>query len=145
MIAVDTNVLVHAHRRDSPFHSRARAVLAQLAAGDRRWSIPWPCVHEFLAKVTHPRIFEQPTPMPKALEQVVAWMAATTCSELGEPEGYVDELSAVLLRSKVVGSRVHDARIAAICMSHGVDELWTADRDFGRFAPLRVHNPLAPA
>jgi predicted nucleic acid-binding protein len=32
--------------------------------------------------------------------------------------------------------------IAALCLHHGVSELWTADRDFTRFPALRTHNPL---
>jgi len=37
---------------------------------------------------------------------------------------------------------IHDARIAAICLENGVVELWSADRDLGRFAGLKVVNPL---
>lgn len=37
------------------------------------------------------------------------------------------------------------ARIAAPCLQHGVRELRTADRDFGRFALLRTVNPLVAA
>jgi predicted nucleic acid-binding protein len=37
---------------------------------------------------------------------------------------------------------VHDARVAALCRDHGVSELWSADRDFSRFAGLSVVNPL---
>jgi predicted nucleic acid-binding protein len=43
------------------------------------------------------------------------------------------------------GAQVHDARIAALCLHHGVTELWTADRDFGRFPELRTRNPLIDA
>ena len=51
----------------------------------------------------------------------------------------------LLVAGRVAGPRVHDARIAAICRYHGVDELWSADRDFGRFPDLNVVNPLPPA
>jgi hypothetical protein len=44
---------------------------------------------------------------------------------------------------RVTGPVVHDARIAALCLAHGVRELWTADRDFGRFPALVTSNPLA--
>jgi uncharacterized protein len=56
VIAVDTNILVYAHRQDSPFHKAAFRRVAELAEGPATWAIPWPCVHEFLAIVTHPRI-----------------------------------------------------------------------------------------
>jgi predicted nucleic acid-binding protein len=45
-------------------------------------------------------------------------------------------------RSGVVGNKVHDARVAAICLGHGVRELWSADRDFSYFPDVRTRNPL---
>jgi toxin-antitoxin system PIN domain toxin len=144
VIAVDTNILVYAHRSDAPFHQAAAGVLRQTAEGDVPWAIPWPCLHEFLAKVTHPRIFKRPTPLERAVEQIREWLRSPTARVVGEPEGYLEILADVLLEAQTTGAQIHDARIAAICIAHGVDELWSADRDFGRFARrLRVRNPLA--
>lgn len=142
MIAVDTNILVYAHRLDAPFHPAALRRIQNLVEGNALWSIPWPCVHEFLAKVTHPRIFKTPTPLERAIEQMVEWLQSPSMHVIGEPEGYLEVLSETLLESKVTGTRIHDARIAAICIAHGVVELWSADKDFSRFAELRVKNPL---
>ena len=61
---------------------------------------------------------------------------------LGEEDVYLETLANLLESSKVVGAKVHDARVAAICISHGVAELWTADRDFSRFPVLKTTNPL---
>ena len=140
MIAVDTDVLIAAHREDSPFHSAALAALGSL--GGRRWAIPWPCVHEFLAITTHPRIFAPPTPLTTALAAIEGWLATPYLELLAEGAGHRNELSTLLAQARVVGPRVHDARIAALCLEHGVDELWTADRDFSRFTALRCLNPL---
>ena len=74
MIAVDTNILVYAHREDSEWHQIAYQRLAELAEGRTAWAIPWPCVHEFLAIVTHAKIFAPPTPLERAIDQVDAWM-----------------------------------------------------------------------
>jgi predicted nucleic acid-binding protein len=49
----------------------------------------------------------------------------------------------LLAAGQIVGGRTHDARIAAICIQHGVRELWSADRDFSRFPELTTANPLA--
>jgi hypothetical protein len=57
---------------------------------------------------------------------------------LAEADGYAE----VLRDARVVGPRVHDARIAALCRQHAVTELWTADRDFSRFRGLITRNPL---
>jgi uncharacterized protein len=142
LIAVDTNILVYAHREDAPFHQAARERLRELAEGSALWAIPWPCLHEFLAIVTHPRIFSPPTPLARALDQVAARLEAPTLAVLAEAGSHWEQLRAVLEASRAAGPQVHDARIAALCIEHGVRELWSADRDFGRFRGLAVLNPL---
>lgn len=142
MIAVDTNLLVYAHREDSPWHDAAFARITELAEGRSPWAIPWPCFHEFLAITTHPRIYSPPTPLTDALDQIAAWMEAPTLVLLSEAEGYWTVLRDTLLTARATGAHVHDARIAALCRFHGIQELWTADRDFGRFPELTVRNPL---
>jgi predicted nucleic acid-binding protein len=62
MIALDTNFLVYAHRSDNPFHILARAAISRLTQGLLPWGVPVACVHEFLAVVTNPKIFKEPTP-----------------------------------------------------------------------------------
>jgi predicted nucleic acid-binding protein len=72
-----------------------------------------------------------------------AWLASPTLSLLGETVGYWDRLKVLLAAGKVAGPLVHDARIIALCATHGVRELWSADRDFGRFgSSVSVRNPL---
>ena len=142
MIAVDTNILVHAHRRDSPFHATARAVVTKLAEGKAAWAIPWPCLHEFHGIVTHPRIYVPPSTTEQAVTQIDRWMESPTLQLLNENELYWPELRQLLMKAKVQGPLVHDARIAALCLSHGVHELWSADRDFSRFPRLSLRNPL---
>lgn len=142
MIAVDTNILVYAHREDSPFHEAAFQRVAELAEGPATWAIPWPCLHEFLAIVTHPRIYARPTPLARALDQVDAWLESPTLALLTESATHWPTLRALLTGGRVAGAQVHDARVAALCRQHGVRELWSADRDFSRFAGLAVVNPL---
>jgi toxin-antitoxin system PIN domain toxin len=142
MIAVDTNILVYAHREDSSFHDAASRVVRQLAEGRAAWGIPWPCIHEFLAIVTHPRIYLPPTPLPAAVDQVDAWLESPSLALLGETLDHWPALKPLLLQGRIQGAQVHDARVAAIAIAHGVRELWTADRDFSRFDALTVKNPL---
>ncbi|MFH1177926.1 MAG: TA system VapC family ribonuclease toxin [Acidobacteriota bacterium] len=144
MIAVDTNLLVYAHREDSPWQEAAYRCLAQLAEGRAAWAIPWPCICEFLAIVTHPRIFAPPTPLPRALDQVEAWLECPTLVLLAEGVDFWKTLKPAIESGRIAGAQVHDARIAALCLHHGVESLWTADRDFSRFGGLRTHNPLVP-
>jgi hypothetical protein len=142
VIAVDTNILVYAHREDSPFHAAAARRVAEIAEGSAAWAIPWPCLHEFLAIVTHPRIYVPPTPTSAAIAQVDAWLESPTLVLISESEQHWTELREQISKGQVSGGRIHDARVAALCRQHGVRELWSADRDFSRFAGLTVINPL---
>ncbi|MBE9078648.1 PIN domain-containing protein [Romeria aff. gracilis LEGE 07310] len=142
MIAVDTNILVYAHREDSEWHDSADSCLTKLAESGTPWAIPWPCIHELLAIVTHPRIYDPPTPLADAKKQVDCWLQSPTLSLLCEGTGYWKVLDDLLETSRVKGPQIHDARIAALCKQHGVAEFWTADRDFNRFQELNILNPL---
>jgi len=142
MIAVDTNILVYAHRRDSEWHQTAYAQIESLASASAPWAIPWPCIHEFLAVVTHRRIYRPPTPLAKALEQVEIWLESPSLRTIGELRGHWKELRGLVEAGRVAGGAIHDARVAAICREHGVREIWSADRDFGRLPGVTVRNPL---
>jgi toxin-antitoxin system PIN domain toxin len=142
LIAVDTNILVYAHRKDSEFHGAAAAVMRDLAEGRGAWAIPWPCVHEFFSIVTHPRIYAPPSTTAQAIEQIDAWLGSPSLRLIAEAETHWDVLRKLLDQGNVTGPLVHDGRIAALIHSHGIRELWTMDRDFSRFQGLVTRNPL---
>lgn len=145
MIAVDTNILVYAHRRESRHHAAAADVVRALAEGRDRWAIPWPCVYEFFSVVTNPRIWKDAASHPdQAWRQVDAWSASPSVALLAETDDFLAVLETLARRPRVRGPIVHDARVAAICVAHGVGELLTADRDFSLFPELRTRNPLRP-
>ena len=142
MIAVDTNILVYAHRQDSQFHQRAARLIAEMAESPAQWALPWPCLHEFYSVVTHPRIYDPPSSPAEGSDQIAAWLQSPSVVPVSEGETYWENLSSFISSGKVTGPLIHDARIAALCLSHGIRELWTADRDFSRFPRLSVVNPL---
>jgi toxin-antitoxin system PIN domain toxin len=146
MIAVDTNLLVYAHRREARQHRGAQELLQELAQGRTGWSIPWPCLYEFYSVVTNPRIWRDTASTPdQAWSQIDAWAASPSVSLLSETEEFLDLLERFARRPRVRGLVVHDARIAAICIAHGTSELLTADRDFTLFPELVTRNPLGPS
>jgi len=142
VIAVDTNILVYAHRRDSQFHQGAARLIAEMAESPAQWALPWPCLHEFYSVVTHPRIYDPPSSPAEGSDQIAAWLQSPSVVPVSEGETYWETLSSLISSGKVTGPLIHDARIAALCLSHGIRELWTADRDFSRFPRLKVINPL---
>lgn len=142
MIAVDTNILVHAHRRDSRWHAPAAATVRRLAEGTEPWAIPWPCIHEYYSITTHPRLYAPPSSPGQALAQLRAWRASPTLTLLAEDVDYWPVFDELVDSAHVRGGAIHDLRIAALCLRHGVSLLYTADRDFSRFARLATENPL---
>ena len=103
MIAVDTNILVYAHREESPFHEKALSCVSELAEGRASWAIPWPCVHEFFSIITHPRIYVPPSSIQCAVDQLDAWFESPTLALLSETPDYW-----VILRPIVTSSQVSD-------------------------------------
>jgi hypothetical protein len=142
LIAVDTNVLVYAHRRDSSWRTVAAPLLAKAAEGAAAWAIPWPCLHEFIGIVTRPRVFDPASTLGECVDQIAAWRASPTLALITETPGHWETLERLLKAGQIAGPKVHDARVAAICLEHGIEELWSADRDFSRFPELKVRNPL---
>lgn len=142
MIAVDTNVLVYGHREDSPHHRQAAQALRSLTEERRSWAVPWPCLHEFLAVVTHPRVYQPPTDVRHAVGAMNDLLSTPGVVAISESGNHATLLAELTRGGSVVGPRIHDARIAAICLGHGITELWTADRDFSFFPALRTRNPL---
>ena len=145
MIAVDTNILVYAHRRESRLGEEAHAIMTALAEGDRLWAIPWPCCYEFLSVVTNRRIWKDSATTPsQAWRQLEAWTSSPTNRMIGEPDDFLPILQRFVDRPRIIGGVVHDARIAAICVAHGVEVLLTRDRDFSMFPELTLRNPFRP-
>ena len=143
MIAVDTNLLVYAHRRESRAYETAYKVLLELSEGERVWAIPWPCCYEFFSVVTNRRIWrEAATPPERAWAQLEAWTASPSNQLIGETDNFLSVLKGFVQRPRVRGAVVHDARVAAICIAHGVEMLLTRDRDFSLFPELPTRDPI---
>ncbi|MCG5051535.1 MAG: PIN domain-containing protein [Myxococcales bacterium] len=145
MIAVDTNILVHAHRRDAAFHRRATVVVRELAESPAPWAICFHNLIEFYGVATHARLWSQPSSPHQALEQIAAWRESMSLRILGDEATALTGLSELLVRAHIQGAKVHDARIANCCLAHGVRLLLSADRDFSSFPALKTKNPLVDA
>ena len=142
MVAVDTNLLIYAHRAESPFHALAVAALDRLVASGRPWGTVWQCAHEFAAIVTHPKTYKPASTVEQCLAETRNWRQCPTFRFIAEGPGHWEALERLLRAGRVQGPLVHDAGIAAVCLANGVEEFWSVDRDFSRFPELKVRNPL---
>ena len=141
MVALDTNILVYAADRASPFHLPARELVTGLAERPEPWALPWPCIYEFLRTITG-RAITPPMPPDLAWANAQGLIQSPGARLLSETQRHAAVLEQVLRDSGATGSLLHDAHIAALCIEHGVSELVTADRDFRRFRGLRIHDPF---
>jgi hypothetical protein len=142
VIAIDTNLLVYAHRAALPEHRAARQALER-AAGDRQgWGIAQPTVVEFWSVVTHPAATGRPSTAAEArtfLEALVhdgggrVWLPSP---------GFDERLLDAAVGAHVKGPRIFDLQIALIALEHGAREIWTHDRHFLAAGGLRVVDPL---
>jgi toxin-antitoxin system PIN domain toxin len=142
MRAADTNVLVYAHITASRHHQQATRILRELSESPFPWAIPWPCIYEFLRVVTHPRIYHPPSPPEVALEDLAHIFGSPSLQLLSETPRHQELMDALIRETGVTGNLIHDAHIAVLCLEHGVREFITGDRDFSRFAALKITNPF---
>ena len=103
--------------------------------------LPWFTVLAFVRIGTNPRVFEHPLTMVEAIEHVESWLDLPNVGILEPAERYRPVLRAALVDAQAVGPLVSDAALAALAIEHGAT-LATTDRDFSRFAGLRILDPL---
>jgi uncharacterized protein len=133
VIAVDTNILVHAHREESQLHGRALARLTELAEGQALWGIPVFCLGEFLRIVTHARVFDPPSTVVEACEFLETLAESPSLRLLSPGARFLALLADAAREANAAGNLAFDAVIAAVCRESGAHELLTQDRDFARF------------
>lgn len=141
--AIDANLLIHASDAGSPFHERARSFLGRCAAGPELLLLPWPSVMAYLRVSTHPAVFARPLSPPEAMRNVASLLERPHVRPIGEDDGFWSVYSRACDGLSVRGSLVTHAHLVALLLQHGVTTLWTHDRDFRKFAGIRVQDPFA--
>jgi uncharacterized protein len=136
VIALDTNVLVYAHRAEMPLHAPALARLRELAEGTEPFAIPLFVIGEFVRVVTHPRAFTPPTALDVALAFVDGILGSPSARLLTPSTTFPALFADACRDGAAVGNLAFDAQLVAVCREHGVTELLTEDRDFTRFPGL---------
>jgi toxin-antitoxin system PIN domain toxin len=141
MIAIDTNLLVYAHRAQTPEHGRARAALEQASQQPDGWGFAGASVLEFWAVVTHPSATGRPSTPAEARAFIGALVAAG--ARILRPSARTDaRLLAEAERLGCAGPRVFDLAIALTVVEHGATALWTHDRRFVSVPGLDIVDPL---
>lgn len=140
-VTVDANVLLYASDQHSPRHVVSRELLASLAAGPALVYLFWPVAMAYLRISTHPRIFERPLDPALARANLDALLDRPHVRCPGEGDGFWTMFRDTVAGDTIRGNLVPDAHIAALMRQHGVGTIWTADRDFRRFADIDARDP----
>jgi len=142
VIAVDTNLLLYAHRASAAEHRLARATLEHLAGAGTGWCITQPSIAEFWAVATHPAAAGRPS-LPDEARAFLNTLLTDGGAQICLPgPGFADRLLAAARQLKINGPRIFDLQIAVIALEHGATEIWTHDRNFVSVPGLPVHDPL---
>ncbi len=141
MLLLDVNVLIHAHRRESPDHARYAEWLRALATGSEPFALSELGCTGFVRIVTNRKIWAEPTKINDALQFVEQLRRRRRAHSLTHGPGSWDVFARLCLAARAHGKLVADAYHAALAIEHGC-ELVTADADFARFAGLRWRHPF---
>ena len=143
MIALDTNLLVYAHREGAKEHEAARAAIVDALNDPRGWGICLPSIAEFWSIVTHPKIPGGPS-SSRVVTHFFHYLIAEGRGNIWTPgQGFGQRLLRWAVSLKVQGKRIFDLQIAVIALEHGVQEIWTHDKNFVSVPTVKIHDPLA--
>lgn len=140
---VDSNLLLYAVDRRSPFHVPARNWLVGQLNGTRRIGLPWQSLSAFLRIVTNPRVTRQQLSPQQAWARVTDWLGSTVVWVPEPGPRHQDILGELIARYSIRGDLIPDAQLAALAIEHGLT-ICSADTDFARFTEIRWENPIAP-
>jgi toxin-antitoxin system PIN domain toxin len=140
MILVDVNVLVNAFRGDAPRHGEARSWLEELVYSEGSFGLADLVLSGYLRVVTHPRVFDPPTPLAEAMEFAQALRGQPNCIHVSPGRRHWDIFTRLCREAEARGNLIPDAYLAALAIESG-SEWVTTDRDFSRFPGLRWRAP----
>jgi toxin-antitoxin system PIN domain toxin len=141
VIVVDANLLLYAYHAGAPEHEAARRWWEDSLSAPEPIRLPWVTALAFLRSATHPRVFRRPLEMAEARAHVDSWLVRPMVDWIEPGPRHWQILSELLEGAQIRANLTTDAHLAALAIEFGAT-LASSDRDFTRFAPLKLLNPL---
>jgi len=141
--AVDSNIWIYALDSKSGLNKEARKFLEKILDTDKICVITWSIIYEVLRVMTHPVIVARPLSWNNIESRLFKFIDDADIRILPETENHYNFLRMVV--NNVGGARGnfwHDCHIAATLLEHGIDVIYTRDKDFRKFSILKVIDPL---
>ena len=143
MILPDVNVLIYAHRRESPEHAAFADWLRVLVERPEPFACSELVLSGVVRIVTNPRVFRDPTPLETALTFCENLLHRPNCTPIRPGPRHWAIFAELCRTARASAKLVADAYHAALAIEHGCS-FATTDGDFARFSNLRWFHPLAP-
>lgn len=141
MYLMDVNVLVYAHRADVEQHEQCRDWLESIINTNIDYGYSELVLSGFLRVVTHPKIFDMPTPLEQAIAFAGQIKNEPNAIQIAPKERHWSIFEELLGMTNAKGNFVPDAYHAALAIESGCQWV-TTDKGFKKFKGLRVINPL---
>jgi hypothetical protein len=136
----DVNVIVSAYREDAEHHPTCLRVIEGLANGASNFALSELVLSGFVRVVTHPRVFELPSPVEHALAFAESLRELPNAGSLHPGDRHWSIFGRLCRQAGAKGNLVPDAYLAALAIEHGCEWI-TLDRDFSRFDGLKWRTP----
>ena len=141
MYLIDVNVLVYAHRQDSPNHEAHLEWLENVINSDQAYGVSDHVLAGFLRIVTHPSVFDPPSALNDAWDFAIDLRDQPNAVNIGPGPRHWDIFTRLCRESDASGNLIPDAFLAALAIESG-SEWVTTDKGFSRFSGLRWSHPL---
>jgi hypothetical protein len=141
LIIIDINVLVYAHRADEPKNAGYAEWLVSAIRSPETFAIPSVVGTGFVRIVTHPRIYDPPTPLARALQFIDSLRDRPNHAVIEAGPRHWTIFRRLCTVAGLKGADISDAHLAAIAIESGAGIIST-DSGFGRFPDLRWRRPF---
>jgi len=136
MIALDTNILVYAHRAGSLQHKSAIDLIERALENPSGWGISSSCLSEFWGVVTHSSCSGGAS-TPREARMFIDQLVDDGGGQVWHPgAGFGMRLLQKAEEMRVSGPRIFDLQIALMAYENGARQLWSYDANFIRLPGL---------
>ncbi len=137
---LDTNVLVYAHDRQSPFFAGASALLNAALRRPGLYAVTPQVLSEFFAVVSDGRRVPNPATPAAAADAVIRLYRSRSLAKVYPKRGTIARAVRLAARLDRRGAALFDVILAQTLLDNGVRRIVTEDvADFKDVAGLRVH------
>jgi predicted nucleic acid-binding protein len=139
---LDTNVLVYAADKNSPFFEGSRKLIESGFAGEIDLCISPQTISEFFAVITDSKRVENPRTQKEAITEIKKYLQSKRILKIYPGPETSNTMVDLLERYPVKKQEIFDLQLVATMLSNRVKRIFTFNReDFLKFADIEVMEP----